>query len=120
MQRLLLATIFLAVTGGIEASACMIVPFQIDFGSDTATVMQVGSGKRCSVALHAGARSAYSGVAISAPARNGTVRAGSSGATYQSKPGYKGADAFAFTVTGTGPFTNGLGKSTVQVSVTAQ
>ena len=72
-----------------------------NFGSDTSTVMQVGSGKRCSVTLHAGGRSVFSGVAISAQARNGTVRAGSSGVTYQSKPGYKGADAFAFTVTGT-------------------
>ena len=102
MQRLVLATIFLTVMGVIEASACNVVPFRFNLGSDTSTVMQVGSGKRCSVALHAGARSAFSGVAISAPARNGTVRAGSSGATYQSKPGYKGADAFAFTVTGTG------------------
>ena len=62
MQRLLLATIFLAVMGGIEASACMIVPFQIDFGSDTATFMQVGSGKRCSFTLHAAAQSAFSGL----------------------------------------------------------
>ena len=118
MQRLLLATIFLAVMGGIEASACMIVPFQIDFGSDTATVMQVGSGKRCSFTLHAAAQSAFSGVAISAPARNGTARADYLGPTYQSRPGYKGADAFAFTVTGTNwgrPV-----KSTVQVGVTVQ
>src|SRR6188472_330188 len=99
MQRLVLA-IFLAVIGGIEASACIIVPLQIDFGSDTATVMQVGSGKRCSFTLHAAAQSAFSGVAISAPARNGTARA-DSGPTYQSRPGYKGADSFAFTVTGT-------------------
>jgi hypothetical protein len=120
MRRLVLTTIFLTIMGVIEASACNIVPFNFNLGTDTSTVMQVGSGKRCGVILRAGARSAFSGVAISAPARNGTVRASSSGATYQSKPGYKGADAFAFTVTGNGAFTNGSGKTTVQVSVTAQ
>ena len=118
MQRLVLATIFLTVMGVIEASACNVIPFRFNFGSDTSTVMQVGSGRRCSVTLHTGARSTFSGIAISAPARNGTVRAGSSGATYQSKPGYKGADAFAFTVTGTD--SSGSGKSTVRVSVTVQ
>ena len=56
MQRLVLATIFLTVMGVIEASACNIVPFRFNLGTDTSTVMQVGSGKRCSVALHAGAR----------------------------------------------------------------
>jgi hypothetical protein len=117
MQRLVLA-IFLTVMGVIEASACSLVPFRFNFGADNSTVMQVGSGRRCGVLLHAGARSIFSGVAISAPARNGTVRAGSSGATYQSKPGYKGADSFAFTLAGTSP--RGSGKSTVQVSVTVQ
>ena len=120
MQRLVLATLFLTIMGVIEASACNIVRFRFNLGTDTSTVMQVGSGKRCSVVLHAGARSAFSGIAISTPARNGTVRARSSGATYQSRPGYKGADAFAFTVTGTGAFTNGPGKTTMQVSVTVQ
>ena len=118
MQRLVLATIFLTVMGVIEASACNIVPFSFNLGTDTSTVMQVGSGKRCSFTLHAAAKSAFSGVAISAPARNGTARADYSGPTYQSRPGYKGADSFAFTVTGTNwgrPV-----KSTVQVGVTVQ
>jgi hypothetical protein len=92
--------------------------FRFNFGSDTSTDMHVGSGKPCSVTLRAGARSTFSGVAISSPARNGTVRAGSSGATYQSRPGFKGADSFAFTISGSNA--NGPGKSTVQVSVTVE
>ena len=120
MKRLVLATIFLTVMGVIEASACTVVPFRLNFGSDTSTstVMQVRSGKQCSVIFSAGARSTFSGVAITAPARNGTVRPGSIRAGYQSKPGYKGADAFAFSIAGTGP--SGSWKSTVQVSVTVQ
>ncbi len=117
MQRLILA-IFLTGIGAVEASACSLVPFRFNFGPDTSTIMQVGSGRLCSVLLHAGARSTFSGVAISAPARNGTVHARSSGAGYQSKPGYKGADSFAFTLAGTN--SRGSGKTTVQVSVTVQ
>jgi hypothetical protein len=118
MQRLVLTTIFLTAMGVMEASACNIVPFRLFFGSDTSTVMQVGSGRRCSVVFRTGARSTFSGFVVSTPARNGTVSARSSGATYQSKPGYKGADAFAVTLTGTG--SRGPGKTTVQVSVTVQ
>jgi len=118
MRRLALATLFLSVLGVFEASACNIVRFRFNFGSDTSTAMQVGSGRPCSVTLRAGARSTFSGVAISSPARNGTVRAGSSGATYQSKAGYKGADSFAFTISGSNA--RGPGKSTVQVAVTVQ
>jgi len=118
MRRVILATVFLAGMGVVEASACNIVRFRFIFGSDTSTVMLVGSGKACSIPLRTGSRSTFSGVAVSAPARNGTASAGSSGVTYRSKPGYKGADSFAFTVTGTN--SRGPGKSTVQVAVTVQ
>ena len=118
MQRFVLAATFLTVVGVVEASACSLAPFGVNFGWDTSTVLQVGSGKGCSVLLHAGARSTFSGIAISAPARNGTAHAGSSAVSYRSKPGYKGADTFAFTVTGAD--TRGSGKFTVQVGVTVQ
>ena len=59
MQRLVLATIFLTVMGVIEASACNVVPFRFNLGTDTSTVMQVGSGKRCSVARRASRRCRY-------------------------------------------------------------
>ena len=88
------------------------------FGSDTSTVMHVASGKPCAIPLRTGARSTFSGVTIGAPARNGSASASSSGVTYQSKPGFKGADSFAFTVSGTNA--SGPGKATVQVAVTVQ
>jgi hypothetical protein len=118
MRRVALATALLTTFGIVEASACNTMRFRFNFGSDTSTDMRVGSGKPCSVTLRAGARSTFSGVAISSPARNGTVRAGSSGATYQSKPGFKGADSFAFTISGSNA--SGPGKSTVQVAVTVE
>src|SRR5207248_5565 len=102
MRRVALATAFLTVLGIVEALACNTARFRFNFGSDTSTDMHVGSGKSCSIPLRTGSRSTFSGVAISAPARNGKASAGGSGVTYQSKPGFKGADSFAFTVTGTG------------------
>ena len=98
------------------------VPFPT-FGSNTATDMHVGSGKPCPIMLRTGGRSTFSAIAVSAPPRNGTARPnGSSGVVYQSKPGYKGADSFAFTITGSGPRGSGTstGTSTIQVGVVVQ
>jgi len=117
-MRLVMTAVFLATLGVGEASACNTVRFNFRFGSETSTVMHVGSGKPCPITLRTSARSTFSSVTVSAPARNGTVRAGGSGVTYQSKPGFAGADSFAFTVTGSGA--SGSGKSTVQVAVTVQ
>ena len=120
MRKLALATVFLTVLGAAEASACSVKRFRFPtFGTNTGTDMQVSSGKRCPIRLRTGGRSTFSAIAVSAPARNGTARTdGASGFVYQSKPGYKGADSFAFTVTGRGP--HGPGTSTVQVGVVVQ
>jgi hypothetical protein len=120
MWKLALATVFLTVLGLAEASACSVVRWRFPtFGSNTGTDMQVSSGKPCPIRVRTGGRSTFSSIKVSAPARNGTARSdGSSGIIYQSKPGYKGADSFAFTVTGTSP--HGSGTSTIQVGVVVQ
>ncbi len=118
MRRLVLAVLFLTSAGIVEASACNFVDFRFFFGTDSDTDMQVRSGQPCSMPLITGGRASYSGIVISRPARSGTARAGSSGVTYQSKPGYKGADSFAFTVSGTNRFVSG--RTTVEVRVTVQ
>ena len=121
MRRLALATAFLVVLGAADASAaCGVTRFWFPaFGSNTSTEMQVTSGTPCPIPLRTGGQSTFSAVTVSAPARNGTARSnGVSGVVYQSKPGYKGSDSFAFTVSGSGP--GGSGKSTITVTVTVQ
>src|ERR1043165_8886291 len=124
MRRFALATavltVFVMILGLAEASACSVARFRFPtFGSNTGTDMHVTSGKPCPIRVRTGGRSTFSAVTVSAPARNGTARSdGSSGVVYQSKPGYKGADSFAFTVSGKGP--SGSGTSTVQVGVVVQ
>jgi hypothetical protein len=118
MGRLVLAAVFLTSVGIADASACNFVNFRFFFGTDSSTDMQARSGQPCSMPLITGGRASYSGIVISRPARGGTARADSSGVTYQSKPGYKGADSFAFTVSGTTPIRTG--RTTVEVSVTVQ
>jgi len=118
MRRLVLAAVFLAGAGIVEASACNFVNFRFFFGTDSDTDMQVRSGEPCSIPLVTGGRASYSGIVISRPARGGTARADSSGVTYRSKPGFKGADSFAFTVSGTTPFRTG--STTVVVRVVVQ
>jgi len=118
MRRLVLAVVFLMSAGMVEASACNFVNFRFFFGTDSDTDMQVRSGEPCSIPLVTGGRASYSGIVISRPARGGTARADSSGVTYRSKPGFKGADSFAFTVSGTTPFRTG--STTVVVRVVVQ
>lgn len=118
MGRLALAVVLLTSAGTVEASGCNFVNFRFFFGTDSQTDMLARSGEPCSMPLITGGRASYSGIVISRPARGGTARAGSSGVTYQSKPGYKGADSFAFTVSGATPF--GSGQTTVEVRVAVQ
>jgi hypothetical protein len=118
MGRLVLAVVLLTSAGMVEASACNFVNFRFFFGTDSETDMMARSGEPCSIPLITGGRASYSGIVISRPARGGRARADSSGVTYQSKPGFKGADSFAFTVSGTTPFRTG--STTVEVRVTVQ
>jgi hypothetical protein len=120
MRTVALATIFLTVAGLAEASACNVTRFRFpSFGSNTATDMHVGSGKPCPIVIRTGGRSTFSAITVSAPARNGTARSkGASAVVYQSRPGYKGPDSFAISVTGSSP--SGSGTSIVQVGVVVQ
>src|ERR1041384_1000301 len=113
MGRLALAVLLLMGAGVAEASACSFVNFRFFFGTDSETDMTVRSGQPCSMPLITGGRASYSGIRISRPARGGMARADSSGVTYQSRPGYKGPDSFAFTVSGTTP--HRTGSTTVEV-----
>ena len=117
MKRLALAVLLLTSAGVAEASACNFVNFRFFFGTDSDTDMTVRSGQPCSMPLITGGRASYSGIVISRPARGGTARADSSGVTYQSRPGFKGPDSFAFTVSGTTPFRTGSTTVVVRVSV---
>src|SRR5947199_9931836 len=107
MRRATLATVLLLALGATEASACNYVNFRFFFGTDSETDMTVRSGQPCSMPLITGGRASYSGIVISRPARGGTARADASGVTYQSKPGFKGADSFPFTLSGTPPLRSG-------------
>src|SRR6478735_2071182 len=115
MRSFVLLAILLTSFGTADASACSFVNFRFFFGSDSSTDMAARSGQPCSMPLVTGGRASYSGIVISRPARGGTARADSSGVTYQSRPGYKGPDSFAFTVSGTTP--HRTGSTTVQVRV---
>jgi hypothetical protein len=118
MGRLVIAILLFLSLGVAEASACSFVNFRFFFGTNSETDMTVRSGQPCSIPLVTGGRASYSSMVISRPARNGTAHTTSSGATYQSRPGYKGPDSFAFTASGTTP--HRTGSTTIEVRVTVQ
>jgi hypothetical protein len=117
MKRLALAVLLLTSAGIAEASACNFVNFRFFFGTDSDTDMTARSGQPCSMPLVTGGRASYSGIRISRQARGGTARADSSGVTYQSRPGFRGPDSFAFTVSGTNPHVTGSTTVVVRVQV---
>ena len=117
MKRIVAALTIWTLGCASAHAECAFVRFL--FGSDAATSMQVGSGQPCHIGVRAGARSVFESVRVSSQASNGTVSpSGQSGVVYRSKPGFRGADSFAFTVTGRGPSSSG--PATIRVSVTVQ
>lgn len=103
-------------------AACHTDKFTFFYGSDTSTTMHVSSGGRCTINIVLGPTGSIKSIAITERAKHGSASYNGGIAypeiTYQSLRGYKGADAFAFTVDGQGVYRSGL--STIRVSVDVQ
>lgn len=80
--------------------------------------MYVTKGSGCAINVHAGGRSRFDGISISARPRNGVVTTRSVGVAYRPKPGFTGNDVFVFAVKG--QFASGEGAAVIRVSVTVQ
>jgi hypothetical protein len=80
--------------------------------------MHVTKGSSCSINVHAGGRSSFTGISISARPRNGVAGTRSVGVSYRPKPGFAGNDAFTFAVSG--QFASGTGTAVIRVNVTVQ
>ncbi|MET0869076.1 MAG: Ig-like domain-containing protein [Pseudorhodoplanes sp.] len=120
MFRILGVALVLIGCGLAPAYAqCAVQPWSIPYlGSNTSTTMAAGSGQPCQIYPSVGGTNVMTGIAIVAPANNGTASASNDVIVYQSQPGFTGQDSFTFTITGNGP--GGSGTSAVQVGVTVQ
>ena len=120
MFRTFIVASLLTGCGLASAQAqCAVQPWSIPYlGSNTSTTMAAASGQPCQIYPSVGGSGVMTGIAISAPASNGTASASSDVIVYQSRPGFTGQDSFTFTITGNGP--GGSGTSAVQVGVTVQ
>jgi hypothetical protein len=100
-------------------AACHTDKFTFFYGSDTSTTMHVSSGGRCTINIVLGPTGSIKSIAVTEQAKHGSASYNGGIAypeiAYQSSRGYKGADAFAFTVDGQGIHRSGL--STIRVSV---
>jgi hypothetical protein len=110
--------LMLTMASNAARAACASEPFSIPYwGVSTVTAMSATSGEPCSVRGVTGGESVISSVQVSA--RNGTASVGEGDAVwYRSQPGFTGADAFEFTMSGTSD--GRPGSSTVRVQVTVQ
>jgi hypothetical protein len=106
MWRLVaLATLSLLPSTPCRA-ACRTDHFNFFYGSDASATMYVSSGARCSIKLALGPTGSIKSIEVTERAKHGSASYnGSLGypeIAYQSSSGYKGVDAFAFTVDGQG------------------
>jgi hypothetical protein len=100
-----------------QASAeCSVQRFSFFAGAEANSIMTVTSGKSCGVILHASGRSRFDNVGILGQPKHGTLSSRMGvGVTYRSSPGFKGDDAFVFTVTG--QMRTGHGTATIKIRV---
>lgn len=119
MTRRLLAgaAALLALTLQAEA-ACQVAPFRFVAGSDSDVELSITAGSRCNVTIRAAGRTNFTGNRISSPPANGMARTnGTAGASYLPRAGFKGRDAFTFTVCYSSPRP---GCSMIRVKVTVE
>ena len=118
MLRNVLACLLL-LSGPATAQTCK-VRFSFVFGQVTSGTMATASGGSCAAqADRTGSKTVIKSVKVASPPKNGTASAGAIGVTYRSRPGFKGSDAFTFTIFGDGDA--GTNKTaTIQMSVTVQ
>ena len=97
---------------------CRFIPFRFIWGQNaSATLNCTGSGQFRWLP-RMGPASTVTGLSISSPAKNGVASANRSYLLYTPKAGFKGADGFSMTISGTGR--NGAGQSGVNVTVHLQ
>jgi hypothetical protein len=113
-----LATVLLLSATPCRA-ACHTDHFNFFYGSDASATMHVSSGGRCTINLVLGHTGSIKSIAVTEQAKHGSASYNGGIAypeiAYHSSPGYKGDDAFAFSVDGEGIHRSGL--STIRVSV---
>ena len=99
-----------------DAASCRFLPFRLFIAADALTSINVESGKDCLVSIPSGGSFMLASNEITArPEHGGAKPNGVAGAFYRSNPGYRGKDAFAFTLCGSD---NGKpGCATVRVRV---
>src|SRR5712691_2223527 len=119
MRSTILGGLLLLLCPFTAQAACN-ANFSFTFGQATSGFMTTGSGEACAAsAVRTAGTTVIKSVKVVSPPKNGSASAGSNGVTYRSKPGYKGSDAFTFTIFGDGKAGTNV-TATIQMSVTVQ
>jgi hypothetical protein len=118
MRRIVtLATIIAALSATPCRAACHTDHFNFFYGSDASTTMRATTGARCTMKFFLGG--SLKAIEVTERPKHGSASYnGSIGypeVAYQPSPGYKGDDAFAFSIEGQDKHRSGV--STIRVSV---
>jgi hypothetical protein len=110
---------FLMLSTGARADNC-VTRYHFMFGQVVPGTMAAASGVSCGGAFTwTAGKTVVKSVRIVSPPKNGSASTDSAGVTYQSKPGFKGSDAFTFAVFGDGRVGSNM-TATVEMAVTVQ
>jgi hypothetical protein len=115
MRRLTIAVLLVLLANGAHARDCDVYRVPLTLGTNVGYQVIAASGEDCRVAVRIPDFSVESNEIISHPRYGGARVDGTTATYYRSNPGYRGADAFAFSLCGR---TGGrAGCSTVRVKV---
>jgi len=113
---LVLGMLLLGFSGSTVEAACTVHRWSFYWDQESQAVMTT-DGAPCRTSITwTGGTTEVQGVTISSPARNGTASASGNTVNYRPKPGFKGRDTFAFTISGRRGVTPS--KAVVRVTVT--
>jgi Bacterial Ig domain len=113
------AVLLMMLSAGARADTC-IAKYHFMFDQVVPGTMAAASGIPCvSNFSWTAATTVVKSVRVASPPKNGSASAGSAGVTYRSNPGFKGSDAFTFTVFGDGKVGHNK-TATVQMMVSVQ
>jgi len=115
----LAAAMIIAIIAGVSMpTTCQVPQLSLNFGSDAAVSVPVPAAKACAVPVAVGAATVKALKIDSQPAHGQLLPRGRSAVVYVPKSGFKGEDAFAFSIVGNS--SSGSGAAVFHVTANVQ
>ncbi len=93
-----LCVVVMVVVGGLSARGCRVAPIPLTLGTGTELAITIPANTPCTILIPAGSAT-LDDITVDVPPQHGTLTArGRTGTVYRPNRGFKGDDAFAFSL----------------------